>query len=179
MKTGKNNIILTGFMGAGKTSLGRAAARKLKIPFLDTDQLITEREGISINEIFARHGEEYFRSLETQTLRELKEREGAYILSVGGGLPLRQENRPLLKELGCVIYLSTSPETLAGRLEGDQTRPILRQGEGTRREKIERILREREPGYLDAADTVIRNDGKSFYTVVKEIVKAGTVTAPV
>ncbi len=164
-----NSIILTGFMGSGKTSLGKAVSKKLQLPFLDTDRLIVDREGISINEIFAEKGEAYFRELETRTIQELIDREGDYVLSVGGGLPMKAENRPILKQLGCVIYLKSGTETLETRLGRDQSRPILRQGEGTLRERIERILKEREPLYMEAADRVIVNDGKSFYHVVKEI----------
>lgn len=164
-----NNIILIGFMGTGKTSLGKAAAEKLKIPFMDTDDLIVEREGMTINEIFAGKGEEYFRSLETQLITELQDMEGGHVIAVGGGLPLREENRPLLKKLGRVIYIRTSPRILASRLETDTKRPVLKQGEGTILEKVERILSEREPKYKDAADIVIENDGMSFYTITKKL----------
>ena len=163
------NIILIGFMGAGKTSLGRATARKLKIPFLDTDKMIVEREGMTINEIFASKGEAYFRSLETQVITELQKEEGGFVLAVGGGLPLREENRPLLRKLGQVIYLKTDPAVLAKRLEADTTRPILRQGEGTVEEKVRRILKEREPKYMDAADIVVNNDGRSFYAITRKL----------
>lgn len=163
------NIVLTGFMGAGKTSIGKALSRKLKLPFLDTDRLIVEKEGMSINQIFRQKGEERFRILETQTLQELCRREDSFVLSTGGGLPLREENRPLLRQIGCVIYLKTGVETLEKRLEGDTTRPLLQHTEGTLRDRIEQILQEREPKYMDAADRVILNDGKSFYAVVKEI----------
>ena len=95
-----NSIILTGFMGSGKTSLGKAVSKKLQLPFLDTDRLIVDREGISINEIVAEKGEAYFRELETRTIQELIDREGDYVLSVGGGLPMKAENRPILKQAG-------------------------------------------------------------------------------
>ena len=163
------NLILIGFMGAGKSVLGKKAARNLNIPFLDTDRLIVMREGMTINEIFSQKGEPCFRNLETQVLRELMDREGSYVLSVGGGLPLGEENRALLKQLGCVIYLQTGVDTLEKRLWVWWDRPVLRQGEGTLREKITRILEKREPCYLEAADVVIVNDGKSISAVVKEI----------
>ena len=165
----KDNLILIGFMGAGKTSLGKAAAKALKVPFLDTDDLITQREKIPISEIFARKGEEWFRSLETQTVRDLMCREGGFVLSVGGGLPLREENRALLRQLGTVVYLKCSVDTLEERLRGDTKRPVLRKGEGTLREKIVSILNEREPRYLEAADVTVVNDGRTFREVVNEI----------
>ena len=165
-----NNIVLIGFMGTGKTSLGKAAARKLKIPFLDTDDLIVEKEGMTINEIFATKGEAYFRSLETQIIKELQELEGGHVIAAGGGLPLREENRPLLKKLGQVIYIRTSPQILAKRLESDTKRPVLKQGEGTILEKVKRILGEREPKYVDAADIIIENDGRSFFNTAKKLI---------
>ena len=165
-----NNIVLIGFMGTGKTSLGKAAARKLKIPFLDTDDLIVEKEGMTINEIFATKGETYFRNLETQIIKELLELEGGHVIAAGGGLPLREENRPLLKKLGLVIYIRTSPQILAGRLESDTKRPVLKQGDGTILEKVERILGEREPKYVDAADIIIENDGRSFFNTAKKLI---------
>ena len=163
------NLVLIGFMGAGKTSLGKAAAKILQVPFLDTDDLSVQWEGMSINEIFALKGEEYFRSLETETVRQLEHRKGGYVLSVGGGLPLRPENRPLLRKAGLVVYLKVGIETLTRRLSKDTKRPLLHKGEGTLEEKIVRILTSREPHYLDAADVVYVNDGKAFRTAAAEI----------
>ena len=165
------NIILIGFMGAGKTSLGKAAAKLLQVPFLDTDQMIEESEGRKISEIFASEGEEYFRSLETSVVRDLKYREGGFVLSVGGGLPLREVNRPLLREAGCVVYLKAGVDTLKRRLEHDTKRPLLHQGEGSLEEKIRRFLSVREPLYLEAADVVVVNEGKSFRDTALEIAR--------
>ncbi len=165
----KRNIILIGFMGAGKTSLGKGAAKELGVDFLDTDDLIERSEGMKISRIFAQKGEEYFRSLETKTVKELQEREGNFVLSVGGGLPLRPENRPLLRSLGTVIYLKAGIDTLSERLCNDTTRPLLQSGEGTLREKIARILEEREPKYMDAADVVLVNEDKPFHDVRHEL----------
>ena len=165
----KENLILIGFMGAGKTSLGKAAAKALAVPFLDTDDLITEREQMPITEIFARKGEEWFRALETLTLRELMDREGGFVLSVGGGLPLREENRVLLRQLGTVVYLKCGVDTLEERLRGDTKRPLLQRGQGTLREKIAAILDSREPLYQEAAHVVMVNDGRTFREAVNEI----------
>ncbi len=169
MQPGRDNIVLIGFMGAGKTSLGKAVSKSLGVSFLDTDDLIEQAEGKKISEIFAEKGEEHFRALETQTLRSLAERQGGFVLSVGGGLPLREENRPLLHEIGCVVYLKVGIDTLAQRLGDDTKRPLLHQGEGTLREKITRILAVREPLYLEAADVVVRNEHKTFRQAVDEI----------
>ena len=166
----QGHLFLIGFMGAGKTSLGKTVSKMLGIPYLDTDNLIEDAEGMTVSEIFARKGEAYFRQKETALLGDLSKREGSYVLSVGGGLPLREENRPLLKKLGQVIYIRTSPKILAGRLESDTKRPVLKQGEGTILEKVERILGEREPKYVDAADIIIENDGRSFFNTAKKII---------
>ncbi|MBQ2802640.1 MAG: shikimate kinase, partial [Lachnospiraceae bacterium] len=94
----KKNIILTGFMGSGKTTVGLRLSYKLKTPVEDTDKLIEQREGRSISEIFASSGEAYFRELETLLLKEIKERGYGRILSVGGGTPIRAQNRALMRE---------------------------------------------------------------------------------
>ena len=164
----RDNIILIGFMGSGKTRVGKEFAALQKIPVLDTDDLIVEREGMSINDIFAKKGQDYFRRAETDLIRELQEREGRYVLSVGGGLPLREENRPLLRKLGTVVYLKTGVKTLCARLAGDTQRPLL-SGEGTLEEKIVRILTEREPKYEDAADKVLVTDGLSVKQVAEKV----------
>ena len=163
------NIVLIGFMGAGKTSLGKAVSKMLGVPFLDTDELIEQSEGMTISEIFEKKGEVCFRSLETETVRALADREGGFVLSVGGGLPLREENRPLLHKAGCVVYLQVSIDTLEKRLGDDTKRPLLHQGKGTLREKIARILAQREPLYLEAADVVVVNEHKTFREAAEEV----------
>lgn len=162
------NIVLIGFMGSGKTSVGKALSQMLGIPVLDTDQLIAEQEGMSINDIFAQKGQDYFRQAETNLLRELAFRTDRFVLSVGGGLPLREENRPLLRKVGTVYYLKASVQTLCGRLAGDTERPLLR-GEGTLEEKITKILSERESKYEDAADIPVPTDGLSVAEVAEKI----------
>ncbi len=163
------NVVLIGFMGAGKSSLGKAVAKILQVPLLDTDQMIVESEGMSINEIFRLKGEEYFRNLESETLRKLGDGQERYVLSVGGGTPLREENRPLLHKAGCVVYLKVGVDTLEERLKNDTHRPLLHQGEGTLREKIARILEVRDPLYTRAADVVIFNDQQSFMSKAYDI----------
>lgn len=169
-------IILVGFMGSGKTTVGKGLAKELHIPFLDTDDMIEKEEGRSISDIFAQDGQEYFRVAETALLRRLSEDEsmGPFVLSCGGGIVLREENRTLLKKIGPVILLSCSLDTYEKRLSGDTVRPNLR-GEGTLREKISRLLSEREESYRDASDVVIQNDYDTplseIYESVKKILK--------
>ena len=99
----KDNIVLIGFMGCGKTTVGKKLAADLSFVFLDTDQYIEEKEAMTINDIFATKGEEYFRGLETSSLEELVQRTEKSIVSSGGGLPLRKENAELLQKLGFVV----------------------------------------------------------------------------
>ena len=162
------NVLLIGFMGSGKSSVGKKLAGLLAVPCLDTDALIEEQEKMTIREIFAQRGQEYFRDAETRAVRGLTDRAGRYVLSVGGGLPLRSENREILKKLGTVIYLKASVQTLAERLARDTTRPLL-QGEEPLEEKITRILSEREALYEEACSHVVLSDGKSVREVAQEI----------
>lgn len=155
----RQNIILIGFMGAGKTSVGNVLAKRSGKSLIDTDQMIEARAGMSISDIFKTQGEDAFRRLETEVLEQLISEAHGEIISVGGGLPLREENRALLKKLGCVIYLSVKPETVLQRLKGDITRPLL-QGDHVR-EKVNDLLAYRGPIYESAADKIVAVDGKS------------------
>lgn len=165
----EEHVILIGFMGSGKSSTGVALSYRLQRTVLDTDKLIESQEGRSISEIFRKEGEAYFRERETALLRELKKEKAKHIFSTGGGMPLREENRALLSELGTVVYLSVSPETVYERLKGDTTRPLL-QGDNPL-QKIKTLLAEREEFYRQAADMVIRSDGKNTTQVADEIME--------
>ncbi len=162
-----NNYVLIGFMGCGKSTIGAALAETLKLPMLDTDAWIEEKQGRTISTIFAEDGEPAFRDMETACIRELIESEEAYVISTGGGLPMREENRALLKELGQVIYLKVSADEVCKRLAGDTTRPLL-QCENPRA-RVEALLAEREAKYMAAADRVLCVDGKSVDEIVTEI----------
>lgn len=165
------NIVLIGFMGSGKSSVGRFFATHHRMKQIDTDQYIENREKRKISQIFETDGEEAFRRMETDTVKELLQTEKKdIILSVGGGLPMREENRALLKEFGTVIYLKASVDTLEHRLSFDKSRPLL-QG-GNLREKIETLMAKREQVYEDLADYVILTDGKGISTVEREIMLA-------
>ena len=125
MKHKRRNIVLIGFMGSGKTTLGLKLSYLLRMPVEDTDKMIERQEGRSISEIFADDGEAYFRELETEILRKCGSRKYEYILSVGGGTPVNLVNRPLLHQCGTVVYLRVSPEVVYERLKNDTTRPLL------------------------------------------------------
>jgi shikimate dehydrogenase/shikimate kinase len=163
----KDNIILIGFMGSGKTSVGIKLARSIEYQFLDTDAYIEAQYGGSISKIFATEGEEKFRSLETECLRQLKENLKGYVISTGGGMPMLEENSKLLREIGQVVFLKTSKEVIYERLKEDKTRPLL-QGENPI-QKIEKLLALRTPIYEATANNVIVTDGVSFYQIIKDI----------
>ena len=165
----KKPLILIGFMGAGKTTVGKRLAQQMELPFLDTDQYIEASEGRTISRIFAEDGETYFREAETSAIRHLKEAGEAAVISCGGGMPLREENRLLLQELGTVVYLRVQPQTVIRRLKGDTTRPLL-QGEDAP-QKVCRLMQEREKLYTMAASIVIDTDGLSAGQVAAKILE--------
>lgn len=165
----KDNIILTGFMGCGKTSVGIRLSYALRRTLIDTDKWIEKKQGKTVSEIFAGEGEEAFRRMESECIRELIGTADGQIISTGGGLPVREENRRLLGELGRVYYLKVTPECVYERLRGDTTRPLL-QGENPR-EKIRELLESREAFYQEGADVTIEVSGKSFEDIITEIVE--------
>lgn len=162
-----NNIILTGFMGCGKTSIGIRLSYGMKCVMIDTDKQIELEQKKSISEIFAESGESAFRDMETAYLRKLLDEKGSYILSTGGGLPMREENHTLLHRLGTVFYLRANPETIYARLQNDTTRPLL-QGENPK-QKIEELMAVRAPIYEKAADVIIDVDDKEYEEILSEI----------
>jgi shikimate kinase len=164
-----NNIILIGFMGSGKTSIGTLLARKLSYDFMDTDQLIEKRAGKSIKEIFAAEGEEYFRKMETNEILAMEDYLQHTVLSVGGGLPIQAGNAEILRTLGTVVFLKAHTDTLKDRLSGDTTRPLL-SGEELDK-KITTLLQSREPVYEKAAHFIITTDSKSFEEILNEILQ--------
>ncbi|MBQ6805990.1 MAG: shikimate kinase [Lachnospiraceae bacterium] len=163
------NVILIGFMGCGKSTVGIKLSYRLRRSLLDTDKIIEKEENRTISDIFVTDGEGYFRDLETQCLKKLIQTEKNQIISVGGGLPIRKENHTLLKELGTVVYLRAKPETIYERLKHDTTRPLL-QGENPQ-EKIRTLMGQRAAIYEKTADVIIDVDVKDFDTILDEIVE--------
>ncbi len=165
----KKNLILIGFMGCGKSTLGVKLSYRLRTMLTDTDELIEKKQKKTIPQIFAEDGEEAFRRLETEVLRELLCTGGTRILSTGGGLPMREENRTLLKQLGTVVYLRIRPETVWNRLKGDTTRPLLQKPDP--KAEICRLLELRGPLYEAAADRIVDVDGKTYEQLLREIIE--------
>lgn len=164
---GKGNIVLIGFMGSGKTTVGIRLSYIMKQAIEDTDKMIEKREGKTISAIFAEEGEAAFREKETALLKELTGTFHHKILSVGGGTPLREENRKLLKQIGTVVYLRIRPETVYERLKEDDTRPLLRCEDPL--ERITGLLNQRKDIYEEAADIVVDVDGLDMEEVVSGI----------
>lgn len=162
-----NHIILIGFMGSGKSSVGKKLARAMELSFVDTDNLIEEQAHMKINDIFEEYGEEYFRDLETLTLRQLLDVQNRLVIAVGGGLPMRSENRNYLKQLGTVIYLKAEVDTLAERLQGDTSRPMLKGRD--LKTKIRDLMQARGSVYQETADIDIVTDQKGCRRIVEEI----------
>lgn len=164
----KRNIILIGFMGAGKTSFGKWLAKEKCMEFVDTDEMIVKSQGVSIPEIFEKQGEECFRDMETALIRKfVEEGRNNLVLSVGGGLPVRKQNRELLKELGLVIYLRATVDTLCERLRGDTGRPLLQGGDV--RNRILTLMEKRAALYEDGAERIIDTDGRTFEEILEKM----------
>ena len=166
----EKNIVLIGFMGSGKSSVGKKLSYKLKEPFIDSDSLIEKRAGCSITQIFADKGEYAFRDIETKCIRELTEKKPGFIISTGGGMPLREENRKLLRKIGSVVYLKAEPETIYERIKDDTSRPLLRSEDPQK--KIREMMNERSSIYEEAADITVITDGKSCREIADEIAAA-------
>ena len=160
------NVVLCGMMGVGKSTVGMKVAELMKRLWLDTDTAISDRYG-SINDIFEYYGEAHFRNLESELTHELSEKDGL-VISTGGGLALKRENAELLKKKGKIFFLKASLDTLLTRVQGDDTRPLLKNVNA--KEKLQQLILERTPRYEHVADYKIETDGKSAEEVAREIV---------
>ncbi len=161
------NIILTGFMGTGKTAVGRWLARELNIPFIDTDDLIEKEAGKSIAQIFACHGEDYFRRLESKAIDDVSSK-ADMVIATGGGAIVNPKNLEALKKNGIVICLTASVDAILSRVGSGDERPLL--SENDKKGTISNLLKAREPFYKKA-DFIIDTTTKTVGEVVKEIKK--------
>lgn len=163
------NYVLIGYMGAGKTTVGKALAKATGKQFLDTDDLIVKQMNLSINDIFEKYGEKYFRDLETRLIENLCKSDVKCIISCGGGLPMKEENRPILKELGTVIYLNVNETDIIKRLKGDTSRPLLRGEKEEVKKRIHDMIELRDPVYREVADVVIKTGRMKVCDIVEQI----------
>lgn len=160
------NIVLCGMMGVGKSTVGIKVAELTKRRWVDTDILISNRYG-RILDIFEYYGEAHFRQLESEIVEELSQKD-ELVISTGGGLVLKWENAESLKKNGKIFFLNASLDTLLFRVQGDDTRPLLRHTGA--RERLEALLGERTPIYRHVADYTVETDEKRAEEVAAEIV---------
>lgn len=166
------NVALVGFMGTGKSTIGRLVARELGWRFADTDQLIERRAGCEISEIFAREGERFFRAQEHAALASLRG-EWRHVVATGGGIVTRGENVSLLRELGFVVWLTADEETIFERVSRNANRPLLHTPHP--RATVAALLAARRPLYESAAhfalDTAQVSQAEAAKTIVAETLR--------
>ena len=166
--TARENVVLIGFMGTGKSSIGRLLAARLHFKFVDTDQLIIKEAGCEIPQIFAERGEAHFRELETAALSSLAQAERR-VIATGGGIVVREENRPLLRTLGLVVALTASEEVIFQRVSRNKKRPLLQTPNP--RETIAQMLAAREPLYAGAAQFSVDTSDLTHAEVAEAIME--------
>ena len=155
-------IYLVGFMGSGKSALGRRLSYNLKMPYYDMDHEIVRQQGMSIPEIFERYGEEYFRDLETAFLRNF--RNEACIIATGGGVAIREENRKIMRKSGLVFFLDATFEDIYMRIRHDKNRPIVQR---TSKEELHALYSNRRRYYREAAHIIVKTEARTIKSVVE------------
>lgn len=163
----KQNIVLTGLMGSGKTSVGKLLAKKLNYNFIDIDRLIEKETRMKIKTIFKKFGERYFRKLEKKYCKKVSKYKG-YVISTGGGIVLDSENIKNLRKNGIIVNLRANPEVLWERVKHKKNRPLL--NVRNPQKVLSRIWRARKPFY-DDADIIINNTKLSVSQTVEKIIK--------
>lgn len=161
-------IILIGFMGAGKTTVGRLLSQETGMDHIDFDDKIVEEIGMTIQEYFDLHGEAAFRERETAVLKRYLDHN--QVVSTGGGIVMRPENRELLKQMAPVVYLKTKPESFISRLKQDHTtvRPLVVSKSAA---EIQEVFEPRIPLYEESASIIIETDNRTPEVIVKEILE--------
>ncbi len=161
------NLVLIGFMGAGKTTMSDYFSTMFAMDSVEMDQVIARREGMTIPDIFEVHGEEYFRDCETDLLIEMQSRKNT-VISCGGGVPMRERNVVEMKKNGRVILLTATPETILERVKDDHSRPLLENNKNI--PFIQSLMDKRREKYEAAADIIVPTDGRSIQEIGEEII---------
>jgi shikimate kinase len=162
----KTHIIFVGFMGTGKTTIGEKLAKKLKLKHVDTDILIETEINNSIQNFFQQYGEEAFRQKETDVLKQILQLPTPTVITTGGGIVLRSENREMMQNVGWIINLDAPPPEIIRRLKTDATRPLLQGGE--LEERVRTLYQERKPFYR-FADITVNTNSFSVKQVVNQL----------
>jgi len=161
------NIVLIGFMGAGKSTISEFLKTAFAMDVIEMDQIIAEREGMSISDIFEVYGEQYFRDLETNLLIEMQSRTNV-VISCGGGTPMRECNVVEMKKNGRVVLLTAKPETILDRVKDSHDRPLIENNKTV--PFISELMEKRREKYEAAADIVIETDGKDELQICEELI---------
>ena len=169
------HIFLTGFMGAGKSRIGKALAQRFDFPFYDSDDFIEQSEGKKIKNIFEEDGEAYFRKIESREIKELCQMRDSAVISLGGGALQNQNNFAMVRKYGISVYIASSPEAILSRVKHTNKRPLLNIGEGENFEerlldKIKDLLNQRIPIY-ENSDIIIERDELELEEIVDLIHK--------
>jgi shikimate kinase len=164
----KNNIVLVGFMGAGKTTIGKLLANSLGFSFIDTDEEIEKEEGVSIAQIFEKKGEGYFRELESEFIKNFSL--SKCIIATGGGMPYHKDNMAKLKVLGTVLFINTPYDSIIERLKLNQdSRPLLKSSLGNEKDELLSLFLKRQETYMSSDKIVAGDSNPSF--IVEEILR--------
>ena len=145
----KSNIVLCGFMGCGKSTVGKIVAKRLDMSFIDGDTYIEQKENKTVSQIFADNGEDYFRSAEKTAMKELAQKR-AVVIATGGGAVMNPDNAEALKKTGVLVFIDVLPETVIKRLENDTSRPLLQRPD--RKKAVTELMEKRYPVYRSVSD---------------------------
>ena len=162
-----NHIVIIGFMGSGKTKVGKRLAKDFNLPFIDVDRIVSKKMNLTMKEIFERFGEPFYRALETTVIKALIDDPEQKVISLGAGLPMQEQNAKYIKKLGTVVYLKGSYATLKKRLENSSNNPLI-EGED-KEDKIKKLLKQRDPVYAKFADVEMVTGDKPFEELIAQL----------
>ena len=162
------NIFLIGYMGTGKSTVAAHMSKEYGMEVFEMDQMLVEQEGMSISDIFAKHGEEYFRNIETKLIIDIQQYSNK-VVSCGGGVVLCSENVEEMRKSGRIVLLCASPEVILERVKDDHSRPLLKGNQTI--SFIREMMEERREKYETAADIIVDTDGKQIADIGAEIIE--------